>query len=272
MTREFKTYTPYSEYERYEAKTHDAMVLLLRRPIVESIERYEWLINELDRGIFKFHLFEIGSGSCWGLNKVRKKFPGKLVIGADINNVALTEGPPRVATNVVQSDLAKGLSFREGCFSTIVCFLVLEQIDPCMIGKLFNDLRSVAKSGAKLILATFNRHLFSPRGRRWFTPNRYEYTTEELRSQLVNNGWFPKKKYGQRFVEPHTYNLQAAIAQATEDALVRVPGLQEKPLIQIFSHRMLNILPSIMPYVSVEPAGEHSMRKPVIDLLVCQKA
>ncbi len=125
MTQEFRTYTPFREYEQYATKTHEALAQLRYRPMIECVERYHWLIKQLRSGNLKFPLLEIGSGSSWGLSKIWKGFSGQLAIGVDLNRAALLEGFSNGATNLIQGDLTEGLSFRDGSFGTVICFFWL---------------------------------------------------------------------------------------------------------------------------------------------------
>jgi SAM-dependent methyltransferase len=268
MTGEFQTFTPYAVYEQYASQRDSAVAHLLRRPLLEYVERYAWLQDELGAGQFEFPLLEIGPGSAWGLHQIQKEFAGRVAVGLDLDIDALREGRNHDTQALVQGDLSDGLPFKEKSFSTIVSFLVLEQIDPSHIAQIFRTCRKAAAPNAKLVIASFNRELFSPNEKHWFTPNQKEYTENELGDILRSSGWEPYARYGQRFVSPDEYKKRAHVFQSMETMLQKVPGLQEKKLIKIFAPRMLNILPSLAPHTTVECVESEEKREPVINVFV----
>lgn len=270
MANEFLSFTPYALYETYADKVDDFSAKLLRRPVIEYVNRYLWLKDQFNNNSFKFPFLDIGVGSSWGIGQIKQEFPREKAIGIDLNYNALSEGKSHGVSDLVQSDALK-LPFTDGVFNTISTFMMIEQINPNKLRELFQEIHRISKPNGIFALASFNRELFSPRGRYWFTPNQYEYSPEELRKLIEENGWSVQREYGQRFVEPHIYNTQAAMTQTVEDFLKNIPRLKDDRRVRILSPRLLNIFPSIYPYSTVEPRENHSIRIPVINLMICKR-
>lgn len=213
-------------------------------------------------------MLEIGSGCGWGLNQIHEKFPGELAIGTDLNSNQLDEAMRHDVDQIVQHDLTTNLPFPDGIFSTAVCYIVLEQIDRSMISHVLSEVLRTMKNSGKFVLATFNRDMFSPNNRKWFEHNKHEYTTDEIKSDLTSAGFNAIKSYGQRFVEPHFYSIYSYITQFIEDQKKKKDPSYSYP----YASRNRNIYPPYFSTTHVEPVEDHSFTKPVIDLILCDKA
>jgi ubiquinone/menaquinone biosynthesis C-methylase UbiE len=169
---------------------------------------------------------------------------------------------------VVQHDLTTNFPFPEKTFSTVVCYIVLEQIDKSKMSHVLAEVHRTMKSGGRFVVATFNRDMFSPHNRKWFEHNKQEYTPDEIRSDLVEAGFDKIELYGQRFVEPHFYSIYSYITQYLEDRKRRRDPGYSYP----YASRKRNIYPPYFSPTRVEDVKDHPFTRPVIDLFLCSKA
>jgi len=268
MKSEFIPFTPFNVYEEFSNKRTDTIAHIFRRPLLEYVERYMWLQDELTSGHLKFPLLEIGSGSGWGLQFIQKMFPHNISMGIDLDTTALSEGVSHGAHNLIQSNATHELPLSNSSFQTIVCFMMLEQLNPNDVKPFFLNLHRVAKPDAQFIIAMFNRELFSPNNKHWFTPNIQEYTKPELTVLLQETGWQIETSFGQRFVNPETYKNRAKVFQSIQDIMLRTPQAQQIRFFRIMTPRLLNIAPSLVPHTTVELADEQIPREPVINIVI----
>lgn len=271
MNKDFISFTPFQVYEKYAERRRDVFAHILRRPLLEYVERYAWLQTELIEEKLHFPILEIGPGSGWGMRTIQDIFPNETVVGMDLDAEALHEGKSYGVANLTRGDLTKGLPFHDSSFQTIVCFIVLEQLNLDTVGPLLNDLHRIAKPDSQFLIASFNRELFSPNGAQWFTPNKHEFTKQELIQSLSYSGWEATESFGQRFVHPDKYKRNAKVFQTIQQTLSKLPLLRQSRFFQIMTPRLQNIAPSINPYTTVEPTDRHEPREPVINIIMSRK-
>lgn len=268
MTEEFQTYLSLDNYDG--VNPNNWKDCLMKRPAVEHIERYRWVLEDLQkRGDEAWPLLEVGVGCGWGLRQIKNHFNG-LSVGIDLNPDALKSGIKSGLNHTIQADLlAKDLPFANDQFSTIVNLVLIEQLSNPLFG--LENIGRVTKPGGQMYLSIFNKDLFSPGGKKWFRPNQHEFSKNELTELLERSGWRSVEWLGQRFVSRESYLKTAALLQMVENSLKQNSFLAQDRRIQIFRARVQNIIPSLNPSVKVRRLEEKPNMEPVIFTVRCLK-
>ena len=268
MTKELNTYLPVNSYDGVNPSC--LRDRLMRRPVVEHIERYRWVLNDLrSRGADAWPLLEVGTGCGWGLKQIQTYFD-ELSVGIDLDISALSEGIQAGVRKVSQANLvAQNLPFVDEQFGTIVNLNLLEQLSDPLTGLI--NMNRVAKRNAQMYISIFNRDLFSPGGIKWFKPNEHEFSQNDLVKLLSESGWCAVEWLGQRFVSRKAYLKRATQLQSIENWLKKSEVLSKDRRVQIFRARVQNIIPSSNPSVAVKRLEERPSMEPVIITARCIK-
>lgn len=267
MVKELFSYTPFNTYQSAIPHRNDIEYRRYRRPLMEYIERYHWIIELLKLGTLSFPLLEVGVGSGWGLKQIQDEFPNDTVVGTDLNQNQLLESRSHDVKQLVQHDLTTKLPFPLESFASVICLIVLEQIDKTHIDFILSEINNVMKNDGKLLLATFDRELFSPHKRHWFKHNLHEFTPNEVLEEIDNSGFVVSQRLGQRYIQPHFYSAYSYITQKIEDHHIKKDPIYSYP----YSSRWCNIVPPYFSPTEVEAITAHPFTIPVIDMFVCEK-
>ena len=127
-------------------------------------------------------VLDIACGTGYGLGLLRSK--ATFVTGVDIDPVAAKAARLECGENAaVLLGNGLGLPFEDGSFDVVTSFETLEHLHERVV--FLSELKRVLRPGGKLILSTPNAHYTQPVNGTPSNPfHIFEYTTEELRSEL----------------------------------------------------------------------------------------
>ena len=185
---EVKDYLSYDLYKNF--KDTRSLGKIFRYPLIEDhLARYEWAKEQVLGDVL-----DVGCGSGFGSELLAEGSKVSSVTGLDIHLYDLHES---TKVSFVEADIISS-ELPTRTFNSVVAFEFVEHFDAQNIKIVLAKIRSVCDNQSVVFISTPNREAFSPIGKTWLPYHPIEYSLEELKALVSDNGFTVEEVYVQR--------------------------------------------------------------------------